>query len=157
MKSRLFTSAVLLVFLSVSCQPKPTPVPDAVRPTVTPTVPCDLVEELAPERPKIPRPATIPIPAITVQPARSANARSDLVDAKFYSPLIGKELPILIYLPPGYADSSQRYPVLYMLSGWVGDYREWVAYGLCHVLDTLIRGGAVQPMIFVTPEGERSW
>ncbi|MCI0477715.1 MAG: esterase family protein, partial [Anaerolineales bacterium] len=94
------------------------------RPVATPTAPCDLVEELAPERPTIPRPSTIVLPVITPQ-SPFAFAESDLVDARFFSPLIGKEMPVLIYLPPGYRGSTRRYPVLYMLSGFAGDYREW--------------------------------
>ncbi|MEW5719654.1 MAG: alpha/beta hydrolase-fold protein, partial [Chloroflexota bacterium] len=157
MIQRLLAPLAFLILFCTSCQTEATLMRAAPRPfTPTPTAPCDTVEELAPERPTIPRPATIPIPTITPQ-SLFANARSDLVDATFHSPLIGKEMPILIYLPPGYYDSARRYPVLYMLSGYAGDYREWATYGLCRVLDTLIRGGAVPPMILVMPEGERSW
>lgn len=127
-------------------------------PTLTP-IPvssCDIVDRLAPDRPAIPRPAFIPIPALTPMPSL-AQARSDLVEFRFYSRLLGKEMSALVYLPPGYYESSQRYPVLYMLSGFAGDYREWATYGLCDILDALIRSGAVQPMIVVMPEGERSW
>ena len=154
---RRFFIATIVILFSVSCQSKPFPLTGAIR-AITPTSssPCDLVENLAPERPTIPRPDVVPIPAITPRPTL-ATARSDLVDARFSSPLIGEELALLIYLPPGYYDSSRRYPVLYLLSGFAGDYREWATYGACHVLDTLIRGGKVQPMILVMPEGERSW
>jgi len=149
--------ATVLTLLTVSCAasrpiaPTQTPIP-----IPTPTSPCDLVENLAPERPTLPRPLVIPIPTITPQPP-FASARSDLLDAKFYSPLVGEQMPLLVYLPPGYYDSPRRYPVLYMLSGFAGDYREWATYGACRILDTLIRGGKVQPMILVMPEGERSW
>jgi enterochelin esterase-like enzyme len=146
-----FALAILVVALGMSCGTVPIP---AISPT--PTAPCDAVENLAPERSTIPRPAVIPIPAITPLPT-IASARSDLVDTLFYSKLIGKEMPILIYLPPGYSDSKHRYPVLYMLSGFGGDYREWATYGLCKILDLLIRGGQAQPMILVMPEGEQSW
>lgn len=122
----------------------------------TPTNPCDKIENLAPERPAIPRPSSIPIPTLTPRIPVAA-ARSDLIDAKFYSPLIGKEMPVLIYLPPGYYNTDRRYPVLYLLGGFAGDYREWAVYGACHVLDAMIRGGAVQPMILVMPEGDKSW
>lgn len=83
--------------------------------------------------------------------------RSRLLDTKFRSALLGKEMPILLYLPPGYDDSQRRYPVLYMLSGFAGDYREWIMWGLCDTIEFLIRNGQIQPMIVVMPEGERSW
>jgi len=144
----------LLALFVIGCaaETRVAPSPSAA----TPTAPCDLVEELAPERPTIPRPNTIVLPVITPQ-APFAFADSDLVDARFFSPLIGKEMPVLIYLPPGYHGSTRRYPALYMLSGFAGDYREWATYGLCHALDALIRGGQVQPLILVMPEGEKSW
>jgi enterochelin esterase-like enzyme len=154
---RLLAAVILLILLGASCQSKPVPVSDALRAnTPTPTAPCDIVEDLAPKRPTIPRPAVIAMPTITPE-SRFAGAQSDLVDARFYSQLISKEMPLLVYLPPGYSDSSRRYPVLYMLSGYAGDYREWATYGLCRVLDILVRGGQVQPMILVMPEGEKSW
>jgi len=124
--------------------------------TPMPLSTCDIVDRLAPDRPPIPRPTFIPIPTITPIPAL-ASSRSDLLDARFYSRLLGKEMPVLVYLPPGYYESSQHYPVLYLLSGFAGDYREWATYGLCEILDALIRGGTIQPMIVVMPEGERSW
>jgi enterochelin esterase-like enzyme len=66
-------------------------------------------------------------------------------------------MPVLIYLPPGYYNTDRRYPVLYLLGGFAGDYREWATYGACRILDVMIRGGVVQPMILVTPEGDTSW
>jgi hypothetical protein len=50
--------------------------------------------------------------------------RSQLVDTTFYSDSLGKQMPILFYLPPGYFDSQQRYPILYMLGGYAGDYHD---------------------------------
>ncbi len=128
----------------------------AAVPSATPTAPCDVVPSLAPDRPTIPAPSAIP--QFTLSPIPTlGTAASDLVDAKFYSKLIGKEMNVLVYLPPGYHTSTQRYPVIYMLSGFGGDYREWAIYGLCRVLDALVRNGQAQPMILAMPEGAFSY
>jgi enterochelin esterase-like enzyme len=163
MIQRFSALIILLVVLGVSCQARTIPTVPIV-PTVgaerlvtpTPTSRCDRVGNLSPERPTIPRPEVIQIPVITPQ-STLASARSDLIDARFYSDLLDEVMPLLIYLPPGYYDSQHRYPAVYMLSGFAGDYREWATYGACSILDTLIRGGKVQPMIMVMPEGEQSW
>ena len=39
-------------------------------------------------------------------------------------------MPYSIYLPPDYATSNARYPVLYMLHGMSGTKEEWISYGL---------------------------
>jgi len=147
--------ALFIAGCAVETRAAPTVQPTRA-PTTTPTLSCDIVEKLAPERPTIPRPSTIVLPIVTPQ-APYGFAASQLLDTRFFSPLIGKEMPILVYLPPDYHTSTRRYPTLYMLSGFAGDYREWATYGLCHALDALIRGGQVQPMILVMPEGEKSW
>jgi enterochelin esterase-like enzyme len=83
--------------------------------------------------------------------------RSELLETPFHSASLEKRMPIVIYLPPGYFDSERRYPVLYMLSGFNGDPREWVNYGLCDATERLIRNGDIQPMIVVMPDGDKSW
>ncbi len=58
---------------------------------------------------------------------------------------------IFIYTPPGYdADTSKRYPVLYLQHGGGEDERVWIEMGRTNViLDNLIAAGKVKPMIVV--------
>lgn len=100
-------------------------------------------------------PAPAPIPTAAAFPAQTG--RSQLRVTRFDSESIAQEMPITIYLPPGYFDSGRRYPVLYMLSGFAGDPLEWVDYGLCDSMELLVRGGYIQPMIVVMPSGDYSW
>jgi S-formylglutathione hydrolase FrmB len=71
---------------------------------------------------------------------------------------IPAEQPVSIYLPPSYAASTKRYPVLYFLPGF-GDlvhyYTLWGVYGfsLQPAMDQLIGSGNVQEMIVVIPNG----
>ncbi len=98
-------------------------------------------------------PTPLPSPRLPV-----IAAEGQLLDTHFYSALLNQDMPIIVYLPPGYnANLAQRYPTLYMLSGFAGDRREWINYGLCDALETLIRGGYIPPMILVLPAGDNSW
>lgn len=156
---------VFLIVLCVSCSsgnakapavsPTPTPSP---APSPTPTPPgsvCSLSSALPSNIPPIAASA-IKLPDVPAKLPTIAG-RSQLVDTKFYSALLDREMPILVHLPPGYFDSQRRYPVLYMLGGWVGDYREWTWWGLCDEAEVLTHNGYIQPMIVVTPEGDRSY
>jgi enterochelin esterase-like enzyme len=61
---------------------------------------------------------------------------------------------ITIYTPPGYEDSKEKYPVLYLLHGMGGDEEAWIALGrTAQILDNLIAQGKAKPMIVVMPNG----
>jgi S-formylglutathione hydrolase FrmB len=61
---------------------------------------------------------------------------------------------VCIYLPPGYATSDQRYPVLYLLHGGGGDAANWVTYGgIRSIMDSLITRNASNAAIVVMPDG----
>jgi enterochelin esterase-like enzyme len=94
------------------------------------------------------------ITAAAPQPPRT----SRVVESRFWSPSLGREMPFEVYLPPGYdSDVSARFPVLYMLHGLGGDYRSWQSIGLFDTATRLIEQGLVPPMIIVTPEGESGY
>lgn len=48
-------------------------------------------------------------------------------------------VPVAVVLPPRYADSGRRYPVLYLLHGAQGDEDSWIEYG------GLLADGAARP------------
>jgi enterochelin esterase-like enzyme len=114
-------------------------------PSLTPTITATPTKTFAPTI--SPTPTKTPLPS----------GRSDRIDTKFHTALLNQDMPILIYLPPGYYDSQRRYPVLYMLHGYGGPYTEWEKWGLIASIDPMIRNGKIQPMIAVMPEGERSY
>ncbi len=90
----------------------------------------------------------------TLDPPR---ARGELREDSVDSAILGRELPIGIYLPPGYADSTQRYPVLYALHGLAGYYAEWVDFGAADAADSLFSNLQVPPFIMVFPQGDQSY
>lgn len=60
-----------------------------------------------------------------------------------------------VYTPRGYnsADSTQKYPVVYLIHGSSGSSSDWFAGGqIAHVMDVLIAAKVIQPMIIVSPD-----
>ena len=71
-----------------------------------------------------------------------------------------RRLPV--YLPPGYATSSRRYPVLFALSGFTGSGRSWLntspwGEALDARLDRLHATGVLAPTIVVMPDCCTRW
>ena len=70
------------------------------------------------------------------------------------SPTLSSYRRLTIYLPPGYEDSIDRYPVLYLLHGSGGDEDAWSDLGrTAQIMDNLIAQGYAKPMIVVMPNG----
>ncbi len=60
-----------------------------------------------------------------------------------------------IYLPPGYNESDQSYPVLYLLHGSGDDHTGWVQFGqVQHIADKAIAEGKASRMIIVMPDAD---
>jgi S-formylglutathione hydrolase len=60
---------------------------------------------------------------------------------------------VAVYLPPGYAASRRRYPVVYLLHGFFGRPDQWTErFDVAQAMDSLIAAGAVRPMIVVMPD-----
>lgn len=85
----------------------------------------------------------------------AADFRVESVPSDAISPEVlkdgGLELKIAVLLPEGYdGDAKRRYPVVYLLHGYGGDYREWERVGV----EEEARG---LEAILVLPEGDRSF
>lgn len=66
----------------------------------------------------------------------------------------GRRQPVVVYLPPGYATSTRRYPVLYLLHGFPGKpmaFLDTVRMGVTE--DDLVALHKAQPLILVMPFG----
>src|SRR5229473_3366460 len=72
-----------------------------------------------------------------------------VAEGAFYSATLGREMPYLVWLPPGYAVEKRRYPVLYFLHGIGASNREWLGYGVDRTADCLLAAGAMQPTLIV--------
>jgi len=73
----------------------------------------------------------------------------------YFSPTIGTQRRMYVYTPPSYMEnSSQKYPVLYLLHGAGGDEYSWIARGpVTAVMDNLIAMGKAKEMIVVVTNG----
>lgn len=71
----------------------------------------------------------------------------------FKSALLKNEMKLNVYLPPSYATSPNRFPVLYLLHGMGQNYMDWVSKGeASRTADSLIAKGAMPEMIIVMPD-----
>jgi enterochelin esterase-like enzyme len=74
------------------------------------------------------------------------------------SRVLSRPVNYAIYLPPGYHDSSRRYPVVYLLHGFTDNESAWVQFGeVQSAADRGISEGTIPPMIIVMPDAGVSW
>jgi enterochelin esterase-like enzyme len=70
------------------------------------------------------------------------------------SPGLGIKRRLTVYTPPGYENSQEKLPVLYLLHGAGGDEEAWISLGrTAQIMDNLIAKGKAKPMIVVMPNG----
>ena len=77
-----------------------------------------------------------------------------LLKVWYESPSLNLTRRMYVYTPPGYEDSNEKYPVLYLLHGRGGDEDAWTSLGRAnYILDNLIAEGKAKPMIVVMGNG----
>lgn len=70
----------------------------------------------------------------------------------------GSTRTVPVYLPPGYAEGTARYPVIYFLHGFGGSGRQWLNFSafsptVPERLDALVAQGKIPPVIGVFVDG----
>jgi Putative esterase len=97
--------------------------------------------------------AAQPLPTLL---ARSRDAAGSSIDtAAFTSTALHGQGSFIAYLPPGYASTTRRYPVLYLLHGNDQPAGAFLEVGLQGELDRLIARHAIPPLIAVMIQGGR--
>jgi enterochelin esterase-like enzyme len=86
------------------------------------------------------------VPGSASQPAQPGVINTSSVR----SATLGEDINYNVYLPAGYADSTKRYPVLYLLHGRGDSMSAWTQ--LKSRLDELISSGEIPPTIAVMPD-----
>ena len=77
---------------------------------------------------------------------------------RYESAILRYDVHYSIYLPPDYAISGKRYPVLYLLHGFTGDNKSWIKQGeINKIMDAGIAKGEIEPMIIIIPDGKYYW
>jgi enterochelin esterase-like enzyme len=70
------------------------------------------------------------------------------------SAILGRDVHYAVYLPPDYAASARRYPVVYLLHGYTDDESGWIQFGEVNLAaDRAIAEREIPPMIIVMPDG----
>jgi enterochelin esterase-like enzyme len=80
----------------------------------------------------------------------AAVAEGSLTEASFHSTTLNEAITYNVYLPAGYAGSTDRYPVLYLLHGRGDTKAAWTQ--MKGALDELIASGEIQPTIAIMPD-----
>ncbi len=78
----------------------------------------------------------------------------DIRIKKYFSKALNIWREMYVYTPPGYDNSSGKYPVLYILHGGGEDQRGWATQGRTDlILDNLIAENKAKPMIIAMLDG----
>ena len=97
--------------------------------------------------------APAPLPTLVAGERDAAGSAVDV--ATYRSAALGAAGSFHVYLPPGFAGTSQRYPVLYLLHGNDQPATAFLQIGLQQELDRLIARHEVPPLIAVMIQGGR--
>ena len=95
--------------------------------------------------------------SVSSQPAQSP---AEVRKFYFHSAVLDRQMPIKVFLPPGYSTSDKRYPVLYMLHGldpYITENWEWEEFGIFWQAETRMASGELPPVIIALPQGEQSY
>ena len=154
-----------VIALWVWVHPLPESPPPTLTPTVTPTVTPSPTPTwtatpapsptLPPSPPQTPTPPTSPIeePAATITATATFELAGRVEEHTYFSPTTGEEEQYRVYLPPGYDQSDDRYPVLYLFHGWPYEAAHWNGLGTEETADAAIQYGTLPPFIIVQPKG----
>ena len=81
-----------------------------------------------------------------------------LENQKMYSTLFDNDITYAVLLPDGYDQSTDSYPVVYLLHGYGDTERAWyTSGGLQYYADQYTDAGAIVPMIYVMPAAYYSY
>ena len=149
---RLIVCVVLVVLLA-ACDPmapQPTPFPVIVTSDATPT------PEPSPTNTPMPTPTLTATPTEAIAPTATVapciNDGGELLEfTQFRSEVANENLRYNVYVPPCYAESLSRYPVVYLIHGLSYREQQWQEIGVIDALEQGIRLGALPPMILVMP------
>lgn len=83
-----------------------------------------------------------------VMSAKAGKIVTDSIQSKVLSATVKYN----VYLPDGFNNSGENYPVVYLLHGFTDDYKAWVTKGqMQQVVDELMASGEARQMIIVMP------
>src|SRR5215208_832284 len=90
------------------------------------------------------------VPSAIASMGSAASEPGTITAASFPSPAMGEDIAYNVYLPAGYASSSKRYPVIYLLHGRGDSMSAWTQ--VKGMLDDMIAAGDIPPTIAIMPD-----
>jgi enterochelin esterase-like enzyme len=95
---------------------------------------------------------------LSVSAAGTAAGQAVAEGLKLRSQVLGRDIAYAVYVPPDYASSTRRYPVVYLLHGYTDDESGWIQFGeVGGAAERAIAAGEIPPMIIVMPDGGVTW
>jgi enterochelin esterase-like enzyme len=92
------------------------------------------------------------VSALSAETLKKQNLPLSLSHATFKSPSMGTPVGYYIYLPPGYENGVEKYPVVYHLHGGRPG-GEGKSIRISQYVDAAIKAGTIKPTIYVFPNG----
>ena len=84
--------------------------------------------------------------------AVTAKAGGTVVADSIQSKVLGEEVKFNVYLPESFGKTDKHYPVVYLLHGLSGNYKEWVDRANAKLIaDELIASGEAEEMVIIMP------
>lgn len=75
-----------------------------------------------------------------------------VITDSIHSRVLGSTVKYNVYLPTGYETSSQKFPVVYLLHGLYGTYKDWaMKANVRGVADEMIKAREAVPMVIIMP------
>ena len=75
-----------------------------------------------------------------------------VITDSIHSNVLDSTMTYNVYLPTGYELSSQKYPIVYLLHGLYGTYKDWASKAnMKEVADELIETQEAVPMVIIMP------
>lgn len=99
----------------------------------------------------------LPTPSLALDPPAPTAERwpapsgGELLYTRYPGRLIEQELPLVIYLPPGYHWASELLPAVYLLHGIGYDEQQWVELGVQRLVDRQLQSGDWEPLLLIMP------
>jgi S-formylglutathione hydrolase len=107
-------------------------------------------------------PAATQVPAAKRMPSAGTVIESKVHSSALMGNLLkdSADRNVTVYLPPGYAKTAKRYPVIYLLHGYEDTNAGWTRGDWANVpkiFDRLISAGKIKSMIVVMPDGSNKF
>lgn len=124
---------------------------DATQPAAT--IPSPSATHASPTQPNpLSTASPVPGPTASVTSARACPVHGRLFEDRVEDGgSFGRDLPILVYLPPCHGHLDQEWPVIYLLHGLGGDYHFWPELGAVEVAESMARRSPHGGFLLVMP------